>query len=235
MGILEVVPIGAVTPWLAPMLAIAKKLGGVRRVINYKALNKQCNRAVHTTQPTFQMSISVPNAKQEGKEGKLYFSSLDAWNGYHSIPLEKDSKNLFAFITPWGRYRYRVAPQGFLGSGDHYTNAYDKIQEEMIASCPNPELFKCPVATNPADKNIRRCIDDTLIWASSLEIAFQQVYYILQFCSSKGIIFNAKKMKLGELSLNIFGYHLDQNRLKPTDDFMNALLKYPVPKNLKEM
>jgi hypothetical protein len=235
MGILETVPIGEVTDWLAPMLAIAKKLGGVRRVINYKALNKQCNRAVHTTQPTFQMSISVPNAKQDGKNCTLYFSSLDAWNGYHSIPLSEASRNYFAFITPWGRYRYKVAPQGFLGSGDHYTNTYDKIQDEMIASCPDPELFKCPVSKNSGERNIRRCIDDTLVWASSLDIAFRQVHYILQFCSRKGIIFNAKKLKLGERSLNIFGYHLDQNGLKPTDNFMDALLEYPSPKNLKEM
>jgi hypothetical protein len=43
MGILEPVPCGELTLWCAPMLAMAKKLRGVRRVINYKALNKLCN------------------------------------------------------------------------------------------------------------------------------------------------------------------------------------------------
>jgi hypothetical protein len=105
----------------------------------------------------------------------------------------------------------------------------------MINSCKDPGLFRCPVSKNGSDKNIRHCIDDMLIWADSLEMSLKQVHYILQFCASKGIIFNAKKMKLGERSLNIFGYHLDQNGLKPTDDFMDALLKYPTPKNIKEM
>jgi hypothetical protein len=42
-------------------------------------------------------------------------------------------------------------------------------------------------------------------------------------------------MKFGETSLNIFGYCLDQKGLRPTDDFMDALLKYPEPKNIKDM
>jgi hypothetical protein len=232
MGILEPVPCGELTPWCAPILAMAKKLGGVRRVINYKALNKLCDRALHPTEPTFRMSILVPSTTQKDSQCTLYFSSLDAWNGYHSIPLEESSKNYFTFITPWGQYHYRVAPQGFLGSRDHYTKAYDTIQDKMIKTCLEPELFKCPVSKNTSDNNLKRCIDNTLIWASSIWMSFRQIWYILNFCSKEGIVFNPNKMKLGEKSLNIFGYHLDQNGLKPTDDFMDALLKYQVPKNI---
>jgi hypothetical protein len=217
MGIPESVPCGTLTPWCAPMLAIAKKLGGVRRVINYKALNKQCNRAAHSTEPTFKMSISVPSATQKDASCTLYFSSLDTWNGSHSIPLEENSKNIFTFITPWGRYRYRLAPQGFLGSGDHYTKAYDDIQEKMIDQCKEKDLFTCPVSENSADRNIRRCIDDTLIWANSIWTSFRQIWYIPKFCSQQGIVFNPKKMKLRETSLNIFSYHLDQTSLRPMD------------------
>jgi hypothetical protein len=105
----------------------------------------------------------------------------------------------------------------------------------MISSCKEKDLFICPVLKDTPDKNIRRCIDDTLIWANSIWTSYHQIWYILDFCSKEGIIFNPKKMKLGETSLNIFGYHLDQSGQRPTNKFMDALLKYPNPKNIKEM
>ena len=33
----------------------------------------------------------------------------------------------FTFYTKWGRYRYRIATQGYAASGDAYTHIYDKI------------------------------------------------------------------------------------------------------------
>ena len=38
---------------------------------------------------------------------------LDNWHSYHSLPLaSEEDKALTTFITPWGRHRYRMAPQG---------------------------------------------------------------------------------------------------------------------------
>ena len=52
---------------------------------------------------------------------------LDAWNGYHSLMLDPESKDLTTFITEWGRYRYCRGPQGFHGTGDAYTRRFDDI------------------------------------------------------------------------------------------------------------
>jgi hypothetical protein len=48
---------------------------------------------------TFRQAQAVPIARMSSKI--LYLSSMDAYNGYHSIPLEEDSKNYFTFITEW--------------------------------------------------------------------------------------------------------------------------------------
>jgi hypothetical protein len=48
-------------------------------------------------------------------------SVFDAWNGYHSVPLHPDDTHFTTFITPWGRYRYLTAPQGYKVSGDGYS------------------------------------------------------------------------------------------------------------------
>ena len=61
------------------------------------------------------MAVPIPEKGQ-----KIFFSCLDAWNGYHFIPLQEAAKNYFGFLTEFGTYCYRVTPQGFLGIGDYY-------------------------------------------------------------------------------------------------------------------
>ena len=101
----------------------------------------------------------------------MYFSSVDAWNGYHSIPVEEDSRQFLTFNTEWGRFRYKVAPQGFLGSGDHYTRTLNelferKVKESKVKLTPGQkDIWKCPIMTTQTP--MKQCIDDTLTWAGS--------------------------------------------------------------------
>ena len=37
-------------------------------------------------------------------------SFLDAFQGYHQIPLAQDDQEKTAFVTPIGNYRYKVMP-----------------------------------------------------------------------------------------------------------------------------
>ena len=69
--------------WLSPMIIVPKKTGKPRRVIDFTRLNRHCKRSVEHSSDTLRMSIAVPAPKT----GKILFSTLDAWNGYHSIPL----------------------------------------------------------------------------------------------------------------------------------------------------
>ena len=55
---------------------------------------------------------------------------------------------LATFMTPWGRYRYKVAPQGAMISGDAYTRRFDEIIEDM--------------------ERKTKCLDDTAVWDDDL-------------------------------------------------------------------
>ncbi|KAK3777837.1 hypothetical protein RRG08_038085 [Elysia crispata] len=46
----------------------------------------------------------------------IYKTVFDAWNGYHNIDLDERDRHLTTFITPRGRYRYLVAPQGTISA-----------------------------------------------------------------------------------------------------------------------
>ena len=77
MGIIEAVPPGETSDWCAPMMTVAKKMGGVRLVTNFRALNKWCHRAPHHTQDTLRQVLSLPAVSEdEVNSGRRLFFFL---------------------------------------------------------------------------------------------------------------------------------------------------------------
>jgi len=52
--------------------------------------------------------------------GHPRMSFLDAFQGYHQIPLAIDDQEKIAFVTPIGNYHYKVMPFGLKNAGSTY-------------------------------------------------------------------------------------------------------------------
>ena len=152
------------------MVVTPKHNGDPRRTVDMTELNKASKRQTHHTIPPFKQATSVPTKTKK--------TTLDAWNGYHSVLIREEDRHLTTFITPWGRYRYRTAPQGYLSSGDAYTYRYDQI----TANLPDHT----------------RCVDDTLLWSNSIERAFHQTTDYMTLAGTNGIILNPDKFHFAE-------------------------------------
>ena len=57
---------------------------------------KFCKREEWVTNTPTKQARAVPK--------RAWKSVVDAWNGYHSVPLRKEDRHLTTFITPWGRF-----------------------------------------------------------------------------------------------------------------------------------
>jgi hypothetical protein len=135
-------------------------------------------RQTHATESPFHQAASIPSGTLK--------TVLDCWNGYHSIPLAEADRHYTTFTTPWGCYRYLVAPQGFLAAGDAYTARFDKIVSEV--------------------KNYKKCIDDTCLWDNSLAESFTSTCKYLTLCSEAGIVFNRKKFQFASEEVEYLGF-----------------------------
>ena len=144
IGVLECVPIVEPTNWCSPMVICPKANGSPRRTVDLQALNKVAVRQTHLAEPPFQQALAVPKQKTK--------TIVDAWQGYHSVPLTEEDRQFTTFLTPWGKYRYKTCPQGFIASGDAYNARYDQIIAEF--------------------KDKTKYIDDTLLWSDDLEKSF---------------------------------------------------------------
>ena len=90
--------------WLANTVVVKKKSGKWRVCIDFMDLNKACPKDPFPMPKIDQLvdaTVSHPR-----------MSFLDAFQGYHQIPLALDDQEKTVFVTPIGNYHYKVMPFG---------------------------------------------------------------------------------------------------------------------------
>lgn len=207
LGVIEPVPVGEPVTWCHRMVICAKKNGQPRRTVDLQALNAHATRETHHTQSPFHQARAVPPNKKK--------TVFDCWNGYHSVPLHPDDRHLTTFITPWGRYRYKTAPQGYIASGDGYSRRFDEIVSEV--------------------PNKTKCIDDTLLWSDDLESSFFQAVDWLDLCGRNGITLNPEKFQFGQDTVSFAGFEITRDSVRPCKKFLDAIQNFPTPQNIHDI
>ena len=207
LGVLEPVPPNTPTEWCHRMVVCAKKDGKPRRTVDFQSLNKYARRETHHTQSPFHLARSVPNNVKK--------TTCDAWNGYHGVPITDESQPLTTFITLWGKYWYKVAPQGYIASGDGYTKRFDAITADF--------------------QNVVRCIDDSLLWAPTTEQCFLKTVDYLDLCGRNGIILNPAKFVFAADQVEFAGFQITLTNVLPCDRFIRGILDFPTPKSITDI
>ena len=208
LGVLERVPLNTPADWQARMVVTAKTDGSPRRVVDYQEINKASPRQTHHTPSPWHLVSSIP--------GGVRKSCYDAWHGYHSLPLATEAdRAATTFVTPWGRFRYKTCPQGFLSAGDGYTDRMDRLLEDV--------------------QRKRRCIDDTLLFDDTIEEAFFRACEFLDLCGKNGVVLNPKKFQFAEENVDFVGFTVTSSGVQPTKDFLASILNFPTPANLTDV
>nr|CAN74048.1 hypothetical protein VITISV_017189 [Vitis vinifera] len=89
--------------WLANVVVVPKKEGKWRVCVDYTNLYNACPKD----------SFSLPRIDQieDSTVGQGMLSFLNAFSGYHQIPMSPDDEENTSFITPHGLYCYKVMPK----------------------------------------------------------------------------------------------------------------------------
>ena len=205
LGVMEPVKPGKPVTWQSRLLATPKKNGDPRLVVDLQPLNAVSKRETHHTPSPWNLACAIPKG--------MLKSILDAWNGYHLVPLAPESREKTTFITEWGRYRYLRAPQGWTGSGDAFTKRFDDITAGV--------------------KDVVRCIDDSCLWALTVAASFWLVVNYLDLCARNGVIFNPEKFLFALQIIDFAGYTITLDSIKPTTKMLKAIKEFPTPTTIK--
>ena len=131
------------------------------------------------------------------------------------MALHPEDCHLTTFITPWGRYRYKTAPQGYIASGDAYTRRYN----EIVAHVPNK----------------MKCIDDALIWSSSIAESFLQAQDWLDICGHHGITLNPSKFRFAMESVDFAGFEITSETVRLCRKYTKAISDFLTPTSLTDV
>ena len=110
--------------WLANVVVVPKKGGKWRVCIDYTYLNEACPKD----------NFPLPQIDQivDAIAGHGILSFLDAFFGYHQIPMHPPNTEKITFITPHGLYCYNVMPFGLKNAGATYQRIMTKVFRPLI-------------------------------------------------------------------------------------------------------
>ena len=166
--------------WLANTVVVKKKNGKWRVCVDFTDLNKAC--------PKDPFPLSRIDQLVDATVGHPWMSFLDAFQGYHQIPLALDNQEKTSFVTPIGNYHYKVVPFGLKNAESTYQRMMTKMFEAQIG------------------KNIEVYIDDMVVKSKIVSEHVGDLTNIFKILRGHQLCLNASKCSFG-VGLGIFpGY-----------------------------
>ena len=84
------------SPYLAPIVVVDKKMGDRQMCINYRDLNAKIKKNSYPISRQTEIFASF--------QGAQWFTSLDLTSGYWQVGMNEKDKEKTAFITLWGLF-----------------------------------------------------------------------------------------------------------------------------------
>ncbi len=158
--------------WVSPIVVNQKKTGGIRMCVDLREPNKA---VVVDSYPLRLIEDILAELR-----GAVLFSTLDLKHAYHQVELHTDSRDLTAFVTHDGLYRYKRVPYGLSSA----PSAFQKMMCTILQGL----------------KGVQCYLDDVIIFGSTQQEHNENLKAVLQKIHQSGLKLNAEKCHLNRLN-----------------------------------
>ena len=165
--------------------------------VDFTNLNKAC--------PKYPFPLPQIDQLVDAMVGHPWMSFLDAFQGYHQIPLALDDQEKTSFVTPIGNYYYKVMPFCLKNARSTYQRMMMKMFESQMG------------------KNIEVYIDDMVVKS---KIVFEHVgdlADIFKILRGHKLRLNASKCSFGVGSGKFLGYMVTHRGIEVNPDQVRAI------------
>ena len=188
---------------------VPKKGGKWRVCVDYTNLNDVCPKD----------SFPLPRINQivdaTSEHEVLFF--LDAFSGYHQIPMASDDEEKTSFITSHGLYCYRVMPFELKNVGATYQRLMTKIFKPLIGDVV--EVY----------------IDDVVVKSKTRNEHTQHLQKVFHSLRKYGMKLNPAKCAFGVSSGKFLGFMVTQRGIEINPDQVKVVANMLAPTNKKQL
>nr|CAN65076.1 hypothetical protein VITISV_028912 [Vitis vinifera] len=182
--------------WLANVVVVPKKEGKWRVCVDYTNLNNACPKD----------SFPLPRIDKivDSTTGQGMLSFLDAFSGYHQIPMSPADEEKTTFITPHSLYCYKVMPFGLKNTDATYQRLMTKIFKPLVG------------------RTVEVYIDDIVVKSKTREehvLHLQEVFHLLRKYDMK---LNSSKCAFGVSAGKFLGFMVSQRGIEVSPDQVKA-------------
>ena len=195
--------------WLANTVVVKKKTGKWRVCVDFRDFNKACLK-----NPFLMPKI---NQLMDATVGHSRMSFLDAFQGYHQIPLASDDQEKTAFVTLVGNYHYKVMPFDLKNAGSTYQQMMTKIFEPQLS------------------RSIKVYIDDMVVKSKIVFEHVKDLTNIFEILTKYKLRLNASKCSFVVGSGKFLGYMVSHRGNEVNPDQIKAINNLQPSRNPKEV
>jgi len=188
-------------------IVIANKKNGIRLCVDYRKINQ------HIKIDQF------PIPTQEEIHNKLYgaqiFSKVDLTSAYHQLPIRKEDRDLTAFITHIGLFRYKRLPFGLANA----PAAFMRVMTNILRHCEGIVCY----------------LDDILVYGKNMEEHDQRLNETLLRLKSNRVTINEEKSLYRKEEIVFLGRLINKTGVHPVPEALKAIIDLESPKTKQQL
>ena len=187
------------------------KILSQRLCIDYRKLNDLTCKSSYGLGRITDMLDSLGEAKPK------YFTVIDCLQGYHQIKVHEDSKDMTAFVTHSGMYRYSRLPFGLVNASAHFMSCVNDLFRKLLY------------------KGVLVYLDDILVYSETFEEHLSLLQQVMDILSKANMKLKLAKCRFALRKLKWLGHIVSAQGLSPDPKKLDAIKHFPTPKNLREV
>ena len=213
----------SMSKWASPIVIVPKKSAPGefpkrRLCVDFRKVNELQQEVITAGKTKGQISIH-PLPKIDEMYAKLkgakVFSTIDLTSGYHHITLGKSSRAKTAFVMPFGKYEFLMAPFGLAQAPAYFQLLMNKVLHGLDFAMTY--------------------LDNIIIFSKNELQHLEHLETVFSHLREAGLKMKRSKCDFFKKEIHYLGHLISTEGISPLPNKLDCIQHMPVPKNMKEI